>query len=123
MKETWSHEDKDGKVLTYMVGDLYKENKILMDLTCQPPEVRDYMFDIIKNEVNNLGKYSNFELLKFMGKFKLNKIAEEISKFQDVFVRNTQTSKGISPKQLNNFKKDNVKPKEKQSNTYNLLVF
>jgi hypothetical protein len=24
---------------------------------------------------------------------------------------------------LNNFKKDNVKPKEKQSNTYNLLVF
>ena len=98
MNETWTAE-VNGKEITYRVGDLFEENKLLLDLTKQPEEVRQYMFEHIKDEVNNLGKYSNFHFLKFLGQFQLKKIAEEINKFQDIFIRNTQTAKGISPNQ------------------------
>lgn len=98
MNETWTAE-VNGKEITYKVGDLFEENKLLLDLTKQPEEVRQYMFEHIKDEVNNLGKYSNFHFLKFLGQFQLKKIAEEINKFQDIFIRNTQTAKGISPNQ------------------------
>ena len=118
MNETWEGE-VDGKKITYRVGDLYEENKMLLDLTKQPEEVRQYMFEIIKNEVNNLGKYSNFHLQKFLGQFQLKKISDEIVKFQDIFVRNTLTSKGMSPNQIQAQKKTEV-VKEKSSG---LLVF
>lgn len=105
MNETWDAE-VGGKIVTYKVGDLYEENKILLDLTKQPEEIRQYMFEHIKNEVNNLGKYSNFHFLRFLGKFELKKIAEEINKFQDIFIRNTQTAKGISPVTIETKKKE-----------------
>jgi len=118
MEEQWDAEI-DGKTITYTVKDLYEENKLLLDLTKQPEEVRQYMFEIIKNEVENLGKYSNFHFLKFLGQFELKKIAEEINKFQDMFIRNTQTAKGISPV-IEEKKKEVVEDKPKNSN---LLVF
>lgn len=119
MEEEWQGELADGTKKTYKVRDLYEENKLLLDLTKQPEEVRQYMFEIIKNEVENLGKYSNFHLLKFLGQFQLKKIAEEISKFQDLFIRNTNTSKGISP--VIEIKKQEVI--EQKPKTSNLLVF
>jgi hypothetical protein len=116
MNETWDAEI-DKKKVTYRVGDLYEENKILLDLTKQPEEVRQYMFEHIKNEVNNLGKYSNFHLLKFLGQFELKKIAEEINKFQDIFIRNSQTAKGISPT------KPTVLTEAKEQKSSGLFVF
>lgn len=96
MNETWEAE-VNGKPVTYRVGDLYEENRILLDLTRQPEEVRQYMFEHIKNEVNNLGTTSLFHLQKFLGQFELKKISETLPNFMDIFTRNTMTSRGVVP--------------------------
>jgi hypothetical protein len=122
MNETWSIE-KDGTEITYKVEDLYNENKLLLDLTCQPPEVREYMFDIIKHQVNNFNKYSNFHFLKFLGQFQLKKITEEIQKFQDIFVRNADTTSGKFIKEALNKRKDAKSGNDDSNKNTDFLVF
>lgn len=116
MNETWEAEI-DGKPITYKVGDLFEENKLLLDLTKQPEEVRQYMFEHIKDEVNNLGKTSLFHLQKFLGQFELKKISDTLPNFMDIFTRNTLSSKG----QFSRSGVPLIKEEKEKSNS--LLVF
>ncbi len=120
MNETWFGEI-NGEKIEFKVGDLYKENQILLDLTKQPEEIREYMFDYIKNTVNNIEKFSLFNVQKFLGQYKLNKISETLPNFIDIFNRNYETKKGIfsSDKKQDSKVEDN---KPKLTNT-NLLSF
>lgn len=96
LNETWVKKDPilqpDGSFLineeTFKVGDLYKENVVLLDLYSQPPEQRKLLEEGIKQQVNDLGTYSHFKFLKFLHKFDLQRIADDSKRFIDMFVNN-----------------------------------
>ncbi len=104
MNETWTMKDvfelnpdgtqkldEDGKPIpkVWRVGDLFEENRKLMDLECQPEDVREYMLEEIRREVKECGQYSNFQMIKFLGKYKLNSITDNIETFVPLFNANT----------------------------------
>jgi len=105
MNDTWSYKvvdaegnpilDDEGKqkVVVYRVGDLFEENKKLMDLECQPEDVRARLFDHIAHEVENFGQYSNFQMIKFLGKYKLNSITDSIEAFIPLFTANSNAKR------------------------------
>lgn len=91
MRETWDIKNDDGEVIkTNVVGELFEENKLLMDLTCQPPRIREIMMQTVEDASNNFSTYSNFHFLKFLGKHRLNSIAEHIDQYTDMLSCNTR---------------------------------
>jgi len=77
MKETW----KDHEGNEYRVEELYEENQLLIDLTQQPDPIRIKMADVIKEATSKKQKYSHFHVLKFVGKYDLEKIKASIDQF------------------------------------------
>jgi 5'-3' exonuclease len=77
MNHEWT--DKDGK--TFRVGDLFEENKLLMDLTYQPDPVRDLANKTIDEMVANPGKFNWMKMLKFLKDNRLNEIKDNIERF------------------------------------------
>lgn len=77
MNETWT--DQNGREMR--VGDVFKENRLLMDLSAQPPEIRQQIAETIKRETANPGNFSMFHFLKFCGKYDLKNIAKSIEQF------------------------------------------
>lgn len=74
------HKWKDPKDQTeYKVGDLFEENKILMDLRKQPEEIRDRIFEAIEEAFMNQGKYSHFDFLGFLGRYDLKEVSKSVS--------------------------------------------
>ena len=63
------------------VGDLFEENALLMDLSKQPADIRQYMMEEIENQVDNSGKYNNFRMIQFLGKHQLNQILNKLNDF------------------------------------------
>lgn len=59
---------------TYKTGELFEENKMLMDLTAQPEYVRELIVEAIDNAFKNRGKFSYFDFVKFCGKYNLQNI-------------------------------------------------
>lgn len=78
MKETWTN--ADGKVM--VVGELFKENKMLMDLSAQPDNIREHIMATVSEGFTTPGKYNHFLFLKFCGKFGLRKVAESLHLYQ-----------------------------------------
>ena len=76
--------DEDGNPILH-VKDLWKENELLMDLTKQPEEIRAIMKETVDREVENHGKFDFFFFNKFLGKYRLQKIAEQASNYVDLF--------------------------------------
>lgn len=81
LQQTWSRLDDNDQEITFRVGDLYKENEMLMDLTKQPEYVKNIINDTINNGFANPGKFSMFHFLKFCGKHDLNKLADKVQDF------------------------------------------
>lgn len=79
MNETW---EKDG--VTYRVGDLFEENKILVDLSAQPEEIRATMYEHIYTQMGTTQKFSNFHFMRFLGKYNLMAIKDDAYKFVDI---------------------------------------
>lgn len=77
MNETWT--DHTGR--EFVVGKLFNENQMLMDLTKQPLCVRRKIFEVIEHELNNPGKFSHFHFLKFLGKYQLKNVANNLESF------------------------------------------
>lgn len=72
MNETWT---VDGT--TYKVGDLYKENNLLMNLRAQPDHIKTLIRETIEVAVNKQAKFNNFQFLKFCGRKQLVRIVEQ----------------------------------------------
>lgn len=86
LNETWTfNEPSTGLERTFKVGDLYNENRILMDLAAQPDYIKEEIRKTIEHEVNNFGKFSLFHFLKFCGQHKLKKIADDSTNFVKMF--------------------------------------
>lgn len=81
--------------VVYRVGDLYEENKILMDLECQPEYIKQFIKETIEEKTNTAGKFSNFAFMKFLGQHNLNKLSERPEQFYDLFTRNCKVIQPI----------------------------
>ena len=114
MNETWEMKDvfelnedgtqkldENGKPIpkTYRVGDLFEENKKLMDLECQPEDVRERLIAHIEHETQNFGQYSNFQMIKFLGRYRLNSITDNIETFIPLWTANSKAAKGGAERQ------------------------
>ena len=64
------------------VGDVFEENRLLMDLTQQPEYIRNRMFDIIHESLENPGKYSSFHMRKFLSKYKLKELSRRLESYE-----------------------------------------
>lgn len=91
MNETWDIKDEAGNVIKKnKVGPLYEENKLLMDLFEQPPEIKEKMVKLVKEAEANISSYSQLHFLKFLGKHKLNAIADKVDWFEQMLASNTK---------------------------------
>jgi len=88
MKETWKGMiavEKDGETVheqvEFKVEDLFEENQLLIDLTMQPPVIRELIEKSVREAIAKKRTFSMFFILKFIGKLKLNKIKESIDQY------------------------------------------
>lgn len=81
MMETWSA--PDGK--QFLVKELFNENKMLMDLECQPDEIQERIIRTVMSGMENPGNFSYFHFMKFLGKYELKKVAEQAEQFVPLF--------------------------------------
>ena len=77
MKNTWTNQDKK----MFIVEDMFKHNQVLIDLEHQPDNVKEMMWSTIERELDTRKKFSYFHILKFVGKYELNKIKDNIDNF------------------------------------------
>ena len=88
MNETWSIGDKGtDDYKEFIVKELFEENKLLMDLEAQPDVIRDKIVSTIEEGFGDPGTYSHFHFLKFLGKYELKKIAEQVDNFVPMLSR------------------------------------
>lgn len=81
MNETWINQDNE----EMRVGDLFKENQLLIDLTKQPEEFKKLINETIDKEMSKEKSFDYFNFMKFLGKHKLNKITDNIGDFSEMF--------------------------------------
>ena len=83
MNETWGIKDPEtGEFTTqYRVGDLFKENEKLINLAKQPADIRRLILETIDEAADKQKQFSMFYILKFLGKYKLNKIKEGMDQY------------------------------------------
>lgn len=82
MKETWTNENQQLMV----VGQLFNENKLLMDLTAQPQDIKDRINQTVEEAFANPGRYNHFNFLKFCGKYGLRRIVDSLHIYQRLLV-------------------------------------
>jgi hypothetical protein len=84
--ETWEFADPEtGDKRPMKVGDLFKENMILMNLFEQPAHIRELIQQTIEHDVLHHGTFSLFHFQKFCAKFGLKKINEDAQHFVELF--------------------------------------
>ena len=77
MKEKWTNEQNK----EFIVEDLFEENQLLIDLSMQPEPIRKAIESTIKQEMERERAFSMFFIMKFIGKYKLNKIRDSIDQY------------------------------------------
>lgn len=77
MMETWTNQDK----VEFRVKDLFEENEKLINLAKQPPAIRKLILESVSAALEKERKFSMFFILKFLGKYKLNKIKESLDQY------------------------------------------
>jgi hypothetical protein len=83
MLQKWvDHEGTEHRVL-----DDYYRNKLLCDLSAQPPEIRALIDETIKTEIAKEKNISQvgIRMMKFCAGYELNKIADNIQQYVDPF--------------------------------------
>lgn len=81
MNQTWSKKSEDENEITYRVGDLFEENKLLIDLFNQPECVRRRIFETIDEAMSNKNKYSHFKFTRFLMKYNMKREVNNISNY------------------------------------------
>jgi DNA polymerase-1 len=91
LNTTWTDEND----ITHRVGDLIEHNRVLMDLSKQPDEIRTKLVSEVERQVADLKTYSHFHFLKFLGKHNLQRVGEDASRYVTIFTNNQQFLKGV----------------------------
>jgi len=71
----------------FKVQDLFKENKLLMDLESQPDHIQKKVVNATLKGLNNPGSFSYFNFLQFLGKYELKRIADSVENFVPLLSR------------------------------------
>lgn len=77
MNETWTDQHKN----QFVVREMYEEGRTLMDLRNQPENIRKKVFQTILQEMENPGEFSYFHFLRFLGKYQMKEIANNLETF------------------------------------------
>jgi hypothetical protein len=86
MNENWTFTDVEtGHEKVFRAGDLFEENRLLMDLEAQPENIRQVIKETLDHELQHHGKFSHFHFTKFCGKYGLKQIAENSATFAEMF--------------------------------------
>lgn len=83
MHETWTA--PDGK--EFVVKHLFKENELLMDLNKQPEYIQKRIIKTVLEGLKDPGTYSHFHFLKFLGKYEMKKVTEQLEQFVPMLSR------------------------------------
>lgn len=83
LKSTWTNEQK----IEFVVEKLYAENRILIDLGCQPENIQQLIKQSIESAFEKKRQFSMFFILKFIGKYKLNRIKDSIDQYVPLLSR------------------------------------
>jgi hypothetical protein len=98
MNEEWVqivlNEDNTQREIKHRVGDLFKENIVLMDLWAQPEPLRSYLLEEVEKQTSEFGQYSHFHFLRFLSQFRLNEVQKNAIKFANLFANNQRYAKG-----------------------------
>lgn len=90
MNEVWRDQEDN----VHRVGDLYEQNVTLLSLFDQPSEIKEKLFEGVKHQVENFGKYSHFHFLRFCESFQLTRVREDAMKFVEMMSNNQLFVKG-----------------------------
>lgn len=77
MNEVWTDQNK----VEHIVGDMFNKNQVLIDLEYQPEDIKQLIIETINTELTLNKKFSLFYILKFLTKYELNKIKDNIDLF------------------------------------------
>ena len=77
MKEKWTDHNKR----EFTVAQMFKHNEILINLEKQPTDIRQIINETLEEELKLTKQFSYFHILKFVGKYKLEKIKDNIEQF------------------------------------------
>ena len=80
MMETWT--DQNSK--EYRVKDLFEENKMLMDLRCQPDNIQHSIVTTVLKGMDNPGTFSYFHFMRYCGKYQLKKLADQADQLTQI---------------------------------------
>ena len=80
MLQRWTDHNGD----EHRVLDDYERNRTLVDLTAQPEELKEYIDNAIEDQLESKNNSMvGAKFLKFCGKYELNRIAEEATKYAE----------------------------------------
>lgn len=86
LNSTWEFVDPEtGDKRTMSVEKMIEENNLLMNLRGQPAEIRALITKVIEHESENHGSFNFFKFQQFLGKYKLEQIAERSTDFVPMF--------------------------------------
>lgn len=68
----------DYKELSYITEDVFKENRLLMDLNAQPKYVKKLIYTTIESALQETGKFNYFKFMRFCKKNNLINILDRI---------------------------------------------
>ncbi len=77
MKEKWTDQNKR----EFTVAEMFKHNQVLIDLECQPDDIKLAINNAIESELSRSRKFSHFHILKFIGKYRLEKVSDNLDNF------------------------------------------
>lgn len=73
----WTNENGEERV----VRKMYEENRLLMDLSCQPDDIKQLIETTVNEGFENIVKYSHFHFLRFCGKYELKNVSEKVEQY------------------------------------------
>lgn len=76
----------DSNERTVVVGEVVKENRLLMDLTHQPDDIQDIMWNTIIDGFNETRRYDHFTFLQFMGQHQLKNLRNYMSSIKPMLM-------------------------------------
>lgn len=77
MNEKWTNENG----VEFKVQELFEENEILINLEKQPKDIRTLIYTAVDESLDKEREFSLFFILKFIGKYKLHKIRDNIDSY------------------------------------------
>lgn len=80
MNAEWINENEQVMV----VGELFKENRLLVDLSHQPDEIQKIMWDTIEQGMKTKKKYNMFKFVKYAGKNELQRVLDYLSAYESL---------------------------------------